>query len=323
MWRFSIALISIHLMISCGLPTADLESTFTFSETTDSLEIFGEGTISTNLYERDMSFSPDGKEFIYTIGDHKQTKRCLVTCKKNTSGWTMPTVLNISGKYQDIEPFITPDGSKLFFASNRPIYGDTSRHDYNIWFSARQMDRWSNPLPLDSTINTSKDEFYPSLSATGSLYFTSIREDGMGSEDIFMAEPLGDSFSKPVVLDSSINTKTYEFNAYVSPNDSLLIFSSYGRKDGYGGGDLYYSKKDDTGKWSPAQNLGKEINSSKLEYSPYVDWNNKMLYFTSERSVITDDPKVTLKSIRDFSASAGNGFGDIYRIPVSKTIIRK
>ncbi|TDQ32205.1 TolB family protein [Zeaxanthinibacter enoshimensis] len=282
--------------------------------TADSLTLFGEGVISTPLYERDLAISPGGNELIYTLGDYKQNKRCLVVVKQQDGKWTKGEILNISGKYQDIEPFYSPGGNRLYFASNRPIYNDSTRQDYNIWYSDRANGSWTEPVALDSVINTRGDEFYPSLSRKGNLYFTATREDGMGREDIFMSEFIDGKFRTPVPLPEEINTPLFEFNAYIDPDEDLIIFSSFGRPDGLGGGDLYISRKNDSGKWTKSENLGPGINSDKLDYCPFIDWNSGNLYFTSERFTPGSGQIKNIDSIRELSNSPLNGFGNIYRI---------
>lgn len=281
---------------------------------TDKVEIFGEGIVSTNLYERDIAISPNGKELIYSLGDYKQQKRCLVRIIKFEEKWSEPEILNISGKYQDIEPFYADEGQKLFFASNRPIMKDSEREDYNIWYSDRVGNKWSEPKAMNEKINSEKDEFYPSLSSNGNLYFTATRKEGMGLEDIFVSKLIDGDYQDAIALDSTINTKHYEFNSYINPEENLLIFSSFGRVDEYGGGDLYYSIKDKDGKWSIAQNMGKSINSPQLDYSPFIDSSSKNLYFTSERIEDSPDMINNIEELRTFSNKIQNGTGNIYKI---------
>lgn len=281
---------------------------------TDKVEIFGEGIVSTNLYERDIAISPNGKELIYSLGDYKQQKRCLVRIIKFEEKWSEPEILNISGKYQDIEPFYADEGQKLFFASNRPIMKDSEREDYNIWYSDRVGNKWSEPKAMNEKINSEKDEFYPSLSRNGNLYFTGTRKEGMGLEDIFVSKLIDGDYQDAIALDSTINTKHYEFNSYINPEENLLIFSSFGRVDEYGGGDLYYSIKDKDGKWSISQNMGKSINSPQLDYSPFIDSSSKNLYFTSERIEDAPDMINNIEELRTFSNKIQNGTGNIYKI---------
>ncbi len=285
---------------------------------TTKVDIFAEGIVSTNLYERDIAIAQNGTELIYSIGDYKQKKRCLVQIRKRNGKWSKPEIVNISGKYQDIEPFYAEEGKRLFFASNRPIEKGSKREDYNIWYSDRNGDLWGEPKALGKNINTVKDEFYPSISKNGNLYFTASKEDGIGREDIFVAKKVDGKYQNPSVLDSTINTMHYEFNAFISPDENVLIFSSFGREDGYGGGDLYFSIRDKEGKWQKAQNMGEHINSPQLDYCPFIDTQRNNLYFTSER---IEKDSARIKSIEEMSAFSNkvkNGMGNIYRISLDK-----
>ncbi|MDB4293341.1 exo-alpha-sialidase [Maribacter sp.] len=282
------------------------------------LTLFGENIIASPLYERDMAISPEGNQLIYTLGDYKQNKRCLVVLNQENGNWSKAEILNISGKHQDIEPFFSPSGDRLYFASNRPIYNDETRNDYNIWFSDNSEGVWTEPIALDSIINTRGDEFYPSLSAKGNLFFTATRANGIGKEDIFMSKLVDGSYQSPVPLPIEINSAAFEFNAYINPAEDLIIFSSFGREDGFGGGDLYISRKDTAGKWSKSKNLGALVNSDKLDYCPFVDWKSRNFYFTSERISLDDKELVNISEVKERANSALNGFGNIYKIGFDK-----
>lgn len=288
----------------------DIEST------SDSLILFEENLISTPLYERDIAINAQSNEIIYTLGDFKQSRRALVILRKIKEVWSGPEIMNISGVYQDIEPFYSNNGNRLYFASNRPIYNDISREDYNIWYSDRTEGGWSEPIALDSIINTRGDEFFPSLSDKGNLFFTATREDGIGREDIFMSEFIDNKFTAPRALPGEINTSKFEFNAYVNPEENLIIFSSFGRADGLGGGDLYISRKDDSGNWTASKNLGESINSNKLDYCPFVDWKSRNLYFTSERGILENKKLENIGELKGQANSPLNGFGNIFKIGI-------
>ena len=308
------------LLLSCRSNNDSLKTTsfITIQTVADGLTLFGESVISTSLYERDIAITPQGDEIIYTLGDYKQTKRCLVVLNKENGKWTKPEIMSISGKYHDIEPFYTNKGNRLFFASNRPIDNDSTRNDYNIWFSNRTEGGWSEPESLDSIINTTGDEFFPSLSEKGNLFFTATRKNGIGREDIFKSEYEEGKFKSPKPLSGAINSTLYEFNAYVSPAENLLIFSSFGRDDGFGGGDLYISRKDENGEWSQAKNMGAVINSDKLDYCPFIDWENRNFYFTSERMAPDNQELESVKSLQLIANSTLNGFGNIYKIGLNE-----
>jgi len=280
----------------------------------DSIEIFAPGIIATNLYERDMAISPDGTEMIYTLGDYRQLRRCLVFIKKSGNSWGNKEILNFSGLYDDIEPCFSADGNKLYFVSNRPVDRDSSRTDYNIWVVERTNNGWTDPAALPANINTKGDEFYPSVSSNRNIYFTSVRDNGIGSEDIFISRYINGNYADPEPLDSSVNSGTYEFNAYVTPDERLIVFTSYGRQDDMGGGDLYYSIKDHTGTWMPAVNMGVIVNSDKLDFCPFIDMPRGNFYFTSDRTVSGKTRLQSVHDLEEFANQLSNGCGNIYRI---------
>lgn len=276
-----------------------------------SVELFGKDFISTGLYERDIAIAPDGQEIIYTLGAYQQQKRGLVSSQQTAQGWSTPEFLNISGTYQDIEPFFSADGQTLYFASNRPLLADSAAADYNIWYSKKTKQGWGEPVAFGPAINTNKDEFYPSVAQNGNLYFTATKTTGVGREDIYVSKWVDGVYQEAQLLDTAINTKAYEFNAFISPQEDVLVFSSYGRADDLGGGDLYYSQKDEAGNWKKAVHLEAPINSKKLDYCPFIDFKNKRFYFTSER-VKEGQPLKKVQALLDYANSPQNGMGDIY-----------
>lgn len=293
---------------------SDSSNEINLEYTPSKAELFAEGYISTNLYERDIAISPEGNEIIFTLCDYKQLKRCLVRIEKRGNQWSNKEVLSFSGKYSDIEPCYSVTGNELFFASDRPLKLDSTRSDYNIWVSKKTSNGWSEPEPLQSNINSKMDEFFPSVAKNGNLYFTSVRENGIGKEDIFVSKFINGKYTDPEPLDSNINTRTYEFNAYITPEEDLIIFSSFGRKDDLGGGDLYYSRKNTNGFWTTAVNMGSDINSNKLDFCPFIDISRGNFYFTSERILPVDKRLENVSELEKLANNVLNGMGNIFRV---------
>ncbi|WP_420603045.1 TolB family protein [Flagellimonas sp.] len=280
------------------------------------LEIFANGLISTGLHERDLAITPDKNELYYTLGSHNDAKRAIIKVSKSNADWNSQNIASFSGIYNDIEPFISPDGSKFFFCSDRPMDADSTRTDYNIWVMDKTENGWGEPNPLGENINTPGNEFYPSVSKNGNLYFTAIKPEGPGTEDIYVSAFENGSYANPVPLDTTVNSKTYEFNAFISPNEDILVFSSYGRDDGLGGGDLYMSVLDSLGNWGKAKNLGPTVNSTGLDFCPFIDFENNNFYFSSNRVGVENT--TDFKTFKDALSNPKNGSGDIYRISLKK-----
>ncbi len=276
--------------------------------------VFGPGFISTAMNERDFALSPDGNEIYFTISTPRSTFQTIVFCTKTKSGWSKPAVASFAGQYSDLEPAFSADGNTLYFASNRPITGTTLK-DFDIWKVTRTNNKWGEPENLGTTINTTSDEFYPSVAKNGNLYFTAAYAGGPGREDIYMASFHQNHYQKPVALDSGVNTKFYEFNAFVSPEEDYIIFTSYGRKDDLGGGDLYISLKNAQGNWTAAKHLT-QLNSPQLDYCPFVSPDGSGLFFTSEKHQLQSSfpIRTNYQTIFESKDKVQNGAGNIYWI---------
>lgn len=298
------------------------QKTMSFSVTTAPVAIMllGENLISTSINERDFALSLDGNEIYYTISTPRSTFQTIVYSRKIREGeWTAPEVVSFAGEFSDLEPAFSPDGNSMYFSSNRPINGTTLK-DFDIWKVTRSGAIWGVPENLGNTINTEADEFYPSIAKSGNLYYTAIYDGGVGKEDIYVSTFLNNKYQKPIALDTAVNSKLYEFNAFVSPDEQYILFTSYGRKDDAGGGDLYISINV-SGKWQPARNL-KELNSPQLDYCPFVSPDGKSLFITSERHQlqVSFANKATYKTVAGASANPLNGTGNIYWVDFQKVL---
>ena len=282
----------------------------------DSVQIVLPGTISTGLGERDGCFTADGKEFYYSVWTG--TYGAIVATRLEASGWTRPEVVPFSGRYSDLEAFIAPDGKGMYFASNRPDSGDGPPGDFDIWYVDRVGSGWSAPRNVGSPVNTDKDEFYPSVTRRGDLYVTGGYEGTLGGEDIFRFERQGESFGLPINLGPGVNSAKGEFNAFVDPSERYLLFSSFGRPDQIGGGDLYISERQADGSWGPARILGPEINSKSLDYCPWVSPDGSFMLFSSRRPGQGQywTTRKTLADIRRGRGQPGNGSEDVYVVSI-------
>ena len=271
---------------------------------------------------RDVAISPDGSEIYFSMSSFKKEFYAIVMIQKDGDSWTEPEVAPFSGQYNDLEPAFSPDGLKLFFASQRPLNDSiVEPKDWDIWYIERKSPDapWSAPVNPGSPLNSDGNEFYPSVTNNGDIYYTTTPEGETTKEDIFVSRYSKKGYSTPVALPQEVNTKGYEFNAFVAPDESYLIFSSFGRKDGHGGGDLYIAFRGSDGKWQPAQNMGTAINSEQLDYCPFVDSNTQTFYFTSESSNVPKffDRPQPLKALEDEFYQFENGLSRIYQMPFS------
>lgn len=280
-------------------------------------KLFLPGKVSTKYSERDMTISPDGKLAYFTLQTYQFERQVIMYMTRQDDEWSDPVVAPFSGLYKDIEPTFSPDGQRLYFSSKRPLEGTEQKEDFDIWFIEKEgNDSWFEPQHIGNIINTEANEFYPSVVNDGSIYFTSSYDNSKGYEDIYYSKWNGSSFETPVSLDSMINSKVYEFNAHVAPDESYMFFTSYGRKEGAGGGDLYISFGDGKGNWSKALNLGNIVNSPGLDYCPSVSPDGQYFYFTSNKNNYNELPRI--KNRNEIQAAMDglyNGYDNVYQIP--------
>jgi Tol biopolymer transport system component len=129
-----------------------------------------ERIVNTSMNERDIAISPDGMEMFYTVLLQPTLFHTILYCKKDKNGqWSAHRVASFSGCYSDMEPAFSADGQKLFFSSNRP-YDSSKTKNYDIWYVERVNGLWTDPKNPGASLNTSANEFYPSVAANGNLY---------------------------------------------------------------------------------------------------------------------------------------------------------
>lgn len=272
---------------------------------------------NTSMNNRDITFSPSGDVMLTTIMAPKNLHSLIAMSVKTNGDWSPLEVVPFSGQYPDIEPAFSPDGSYLYFASKRPV-PDDEKASWDIWRVSYEQENnsFGEPENLGAPVNSSGNEFYPSLTRDGVLYFTATQEGGLGKEDLYRATPNDTGhFSSVENVGAPVNSEAYEFNAFIDPDENYLIFGSQGRASAIGGGDLYISFNSNGDFQAPVL-LPAPINTPKLDYCPTV--YDGRFYFTSEQPG-TNLPK-SMAGMSDWYKSPGNGLGDIYSVHLAQLL---
>lgn len=186
---------------------------------------------------------------------------------------------------------LSPDGRFLIFtkcALADGSYGGSLQGEgsCDLFISRRIGDRWSVPQNLGTPVNSSHWETQPSMASDGrTIYYIrgSVARDGIKSMDIWTTT-MGDdgTWSKPEKLGPNINTPMQEESVQIHPDGRTLYFSSNGHP-GFGGLDIYMSRKQADGSWGAALNLGYPINTGSDENSLLVNAQGDIAYFASDR----------------------------------------
>ena len=176
---------------------------------------------------------------------------------------------------------LSSDGNYMFFTGcNRP--GGFGACD--IYFSAYNNGKWTEPANIGGPVNTNKWESQPSVSADGKLlFFSSSRPGGFGGKDIWFSRLNSKNlWSEPVNLGASINTEGDEMSPFIHFDGKTLYFASDGRV-GMGGFDLYMTRMAKDSTWSVPKNLGYPINTYNDEMGLVIESAGIKAYFSSVR----------------------------------------
>jgi Tol biopolymer transport system component len=279
--------------------------------------VFGRGVISTGSFDSHPEFTPDGKTLYFLRSAPNFNFWTILVSHFANGQWSTPEVAPFSGQYSDADPFITRDGAQLFFISRRPAAGKAGR-DTDIWVMDRTPSGWSEPRNVGVPINSEGDEWYPTVTRDGTLYFGSDRPGGKGSTDLYRSRLVNGKYAPPENLGDVINTQFDEFEPFITADESLLLFMASGRPDGIGGSDLYVSHHRN-GAWTKPVNLGDKINTRGREYSPKISPDGKYFFWTSTRN-FTEKPlekRLTYSELMDTLEGPGNSLGDIYQVDLS------
>lgn len=272
-------------------------------------ELFAPGMMSTEMDELNAVFLPDGKEVFWSLHLHSM-KFVLVHSKEVDGQWTQPAVASFSGTHSDVDPTVSPDGKRLYYCSNRPRSGSGEPEgNFDIWYVERTSTGWSEPVNAGAPINSDADEFYPSLTADGTMYFQSQRPGCVGGADIYRTELVDGKYGEAECLPETINSEISEGDAFVAPDESYLIVATRRPEENYGSADLYISFRAEDGSWPPLKNMGRAVNSEGGENTQILSPCGKYMFYTSRQY---KGGSSNYDAIRETWSKPQNGRGDIY-----------
>lgn len=180
--------------------------------------------VNTPGYETQPCISADGKALYYAgiRAEGEGGTDIWVSYLNDNGTWGKPQNLgrNINTMYDEMRPFIHPDGQTLYFSSR----GHAGMGNFDIYVSHKQADgTWGPAQNLGYPINTAGDELGIYVTADGgTAYYASEREGGYGQMDIYKFDmpaemrPSYTSYVKGNVYDNSTRESV---QAYVQVYD--------------------------------------------------------------------------------------------------------
>ena len=190
---------------------------------------------------------------------------------------------NINTSGPEFYPFLPSDESYLFFNARRNDGSGIKKNGTfysNIYYAKIDNSNFSKAKKLETFNTSSMDEYIVGMNNKGDVAVV-VYEDQSGYNDLNFLTKQNDKFGNLKKLNENVNTKYSEIAASIN-DDSTAIYFASDRPGGYGGIDLYVSRRLPNGEWSKAQNLGPGVNTIYDEDFPSISPDGTTLFFSSK-----------------------------------------
>ena len=277
-------------------------------------KILAPQVLSTGDDESHASVSADGHTLYFLKNTPSFDFYTIVYSELHDGKWSRPRTAPFSGHYSDADIVFTADGRRAYFVSARPLDGKP-RTDMEIWTIERDASgRWGEPRPVPE-LSSPTDEWFPNLTADGTIYFGSDRAGGSGGTDIWRARFVNGKFQPPQNVGAPVNTKGDEIEPFISADERTLIVAARNRGDAVGAYDLYVAQRSGA-RWDTPHHPGPPINSTGWDFAPRLSPDGKIFIFTSNRGFGSQGPDRTLSfdQLEQRLRSPGSGLRDIYYV---------
>lgn len=279
--------------------------------------LFGSSVINNGDFNFNASFTPDSKTVFFTKASVNWGYIGIFYATRVRGHWTTPRAVTFTGQYRDCDPFVAADGKYLYFSSDRPLPGQPFKnYDYHLFKVNLNGNRViSEPALVELPVAAGVVTNYCTFAANGTIYFSAAANV---DSEIYRCVYSDGHFLPPEKLPFN-NDKLIDYDPMIASDESFIVFSSNNRK-GLGGADLWISYHK-AGGWTEPVNLGKQVNTPGAEGSAGLSRDNKTLYFSSSREVITlnerEKPADTQTILNELHGNK-NGLRNIYEISIDQ-----
>ena len=310
--RTSIPLFLLAILSCNSARAASWDALFPASDATP--KVLAPDVLSTGDDESHASVFPDGHTLYFLKNTPSFDFYTIVYSELRGGKWSKPQVAPFSGRYSDCDIVFTADGRRAYFVSARPVDGKP-RDDGDIWTIEREAGgQWSEPRHV-TELSSPTDEWFPTLTADGTIYFGSDRPGGVGGTDIWRARFVNGKFQPPENLGAPVNSKGDEIEPFISADEQTLIIAARNRGDAVGAYDVYVAKRNGQ-HWDTPRHPGPPINSTGWDFAPRLSPDGKIFIFTSNRRFESQavDRKLTFDGLERKLHAPGNGLRDMYYV---------
>lgn len=248
--------------------------------------------VNSSYKENSPLLAPDGKTLYFTrqyhpenVGGVEDSEDIWFSKLDEKTGMWLPAEnigppLNTAGP-NFVSTIIQKDNDELLLLGNQ--YGKNGKMYAGVSMTKKSGDSWTTPenLSITNDYNYSvKSDYYMNTKADA-LLMAVERDDTFGDRDLYVSFKSGNSWTEPLNLGAGINTISEERAPFLSADSKKLYFSSAGYS-GYGGSDVYVSRRMDNSwtSWSEPENLGAAVNTPEDDIYINIPTSGENLFFT-------------------------------------------
>lgn len=217
-------------------------------------------------------FSPDLKEYYYTLSDKNFENFNVFKIEKANGVWSEPKEAFFNSNYNEHGMSFSPNGKTLYFSSTRPVSIEGIPNSWHIWKSDNINGKWTAPIFVDIPNLRDKLVSHPTVTNSGTLYFHASNLD-YSEMDIYYSKNQNGIFKDAKRVD--LGSTARKCTPYISPQEDYLIYATIENQL-----DLMISYNDGNGQWTGTKKLNDKINN-KGQGNPYVTPDHTYLFFTS------------------------------------------
>jgi Tol biopolymer transport system component len=181
-------------------------------------------------------------------------------------------------EFEEHSPVVDLSEDQIIFTSNRKV-GKNKDGEEELYSSIWREGRWLPARRISGQLAQYGNNASVSISSDGKMLIL-YSHDGKSGNLYYSINNKG-RWNTPVKFPSPINSSHNETHASITPDGQTIFFTS-DRPGGFGGKDIYLSRRLPQGDWGPALNLGPVVNTPMDEESPFIMADGKTLYFASE-----------------------------------------
>jgi len=225
-----------------------------------------------------LAFSPDGTGVFWSAMLQDGPEQTIFYSAFDGKTFSRPQVARFAAVSGNGGPSFSADGNRLFFSAELPPGGDSSAAPTAICYVDKNASGWTEPVPIESTIDTRMTKGQVSVASNGNIYFSGrVLTERMPG--IYVCRLIDGQYSAPEKLSGPLADVPLLVDPWVDPDERFLLVSFPGREGPPMLTDIGISYHQGDGIWSQPVRLGRSINTPAFERFPSLSRDGRHLFF--------------------------------------------